>query len=60
MAVVGHVCAPWLLNRSIPCRAPSAKREPYSDAPLIPGCHFATYFSDVEHIQAWLSSKGTP
>lgn len=23
-------------------------------------CHSATYFGDVQHIQAWLSRKGTP
>ncbi|KAJ5995741.1 hypothetical protein N7481_002718 [Penicillium waksmanii] len=23
-------------------------------------CHSATYFGDVQHIQAWLSPKGTP
>lgn len=59
-AVVGHVLSSLAAERSIPCRTPAAKREPYSDALPILGCHSATYFGDVEHIQAWLSSKGTP
>lgn len=62
MKVVGHVLCSLAAKGAddIPCGASVAKRAPYTVATPILRCQFATYFSDVQHIQAWLSSKGTP
>lgn len=58
--VVGHVrCSLAAEGASLAARPARSLSPTPSRSPIL-GCHSATYFRHIEHIQAWLSSKGTP